>query len=130
MGVPPPMDHTPAHDPAHPHGTVGDGHSAGGHAATMSPADEIRQFRHMQSRGMAAASFCLGFLGSALFWEFPHGLIIATAGMTLGLFSLVRGVRGGAYGEPLSLFGVGLSGMAMFAALFVRLIGSFGLFDR
>jgi hypothetical protein len=99
-------------------------------AAGESQTSELSQFRQMQARGLAVSSFCLGFLGATLFWEFPHGATIAAAGLLFGLLSLARGVRGGAYGEPLSLIGVGLSGMAIFAALFTRLIGSYGLFDR
>ncbi len=46
------------------------------------------------ARGMAGASFGLGFFSSIIFFWTPFSSCLATVGLCLGLISLLRGVRG------------------------------------
>lgn len=46
-------------------------------------------------RGMGVVSFSLGFFSMVVFWWFPFGLLIATAGFLFGSFAYLKGVRVG-----------------------------------
>jgi hypothetical protein len=72
------------------------------------------------SRGLATASFSLGFWGSCIFWWYPIGMIFASVGLILGLISLARGIRvEGRPGDHLAFAGVVMSSLAISAALAV-----------
>lgn len=60
-------------------------------------------------RGLATASFCLGFWGTLTFWWYPFGLMIASVGLFLGVVTTLMGVRAGKDGEHLALLGIGFS---------------------
>lgn len=46
-------------------------------------------------RGMGVVSFSLGFFSILVFWWFPFGLCLATAGFIFGSIAYLRGVRVG-----------------------------------
>jgi hypothetical protein len=46
-------------------------------------------------RGMGVASFSLGFFSMLVFWWFPFGLFVASAGFVFGSIAYLRGVRVG-----------------------------------
>lgn len=64
-------------------------------------------------RGLATASFCLGFWGTITFWWYPFGMMIASVGLVLGLVTLAMGVKAGKDGEPLGMLGVFFSATAI-----------------
>jgi hypothetical protein len=57
-------------------------------------------------RGLATASFCLGFWGMLIFWWYPFGPILGAIGATLGVLTLARGIRAGRNGENLAILGI------------------------
>ena len=57
------------------------------------------------ARGMAGASVGMGFFSACVFWWTPFSGILATVGLTLGLISLARGVKGGLRGENYAMVG-------------------------
>ncbi len=57
------------------------------------------------ARGMAAASIGLGFFSAVIFFWTPFTSLLATVGLTLGLISLARGVKGGLRGENYAMVG-------------------------
>lgn len=57
------------------------------------------------ARGVAAASVGLGFFSAVVFWWTPFSGILSAVGFTLGLISLVRGVKGGLRGENYAAVG-------------------------
>jgi hypothetical protein len=61
---------------------------------------------------MAGASIGLGFFSSIIFWWYPFGPILAVVGLTLGIISLIRGVRG-PRGENFALAGAAICGMSL-----------------
>lgn len=79
------MDHSPA--PAAPA------------TGTPSPNDSYL------ARGLAGASFGLGFFSAVVFFWTPFSSILATVGLMLGTFSMARGVKGGLRGENYALIG-------------------------
>lgn len=70
-------------------------------------------------RGLATASFSLGFWGMLVFWWYPFGMMIATVGVLLGVITLALGIRAGKDGENLALLGVFLGGTAISMAIAV-----------
>ena len=61
---------------------------------------------HTTRRGMATASFSLGFWGTVVFWWYPFGMALCAVGLVLGLISLALGIRAGKDGENIGLLGV------------------------
>jgi len=57
-------------------------------------------------RGIAAASFCLGFWSALTFWMYPFGIMIGCVSVLLALISIVMGWRAGRDGEHLALLGL------------------------
>ncbi len=57
------------------------------------------------ARGLAGASVGLGFFSMCVFWWTPFTSILATVGFVLGLFSVLRGVKGGLRGENYAMVG-------------------------
>ncbi len=57
------------------------------------------------ARGVAAASVGMGFFSACVFWWTPFSGILATVGLTLGVVSLARGVKGGLRGENYAMVG-------------------------
>jgi len=76
-------------------------------------------------RGLATASFCLGFWGSLTFWWYPFGLAIASIALVLGLLAVLMGWRSGEKGFHLAwlgiLFGATGQGLAIGAYRFAQL---------
>lgn len=58
-------------------------------------------------RGASVASISLGFFSMVVFWWYPFGLFLASAGFVIGLFCLICKTRG-LYGENLALIGTTL----------------------
>jgi hypothetical protein len=59
------------------------------------------------ARGIAGASIGLGFFSMIIFFWTPFSSFLSTVGLTLGLISLARGVRG-YRGENFALIGTAL----------------------
>lgn len=57
------------------------------------------------ARGVAAASVGMGFFAACVFWWVPFSGILASVGLTFGLVSLARGVKGGLRGENYAMVG-------------------------
>lgn len=57
------------------------------------------------ARGIAGASVGMGFFSACVFWWTPFSSILSTVGLTLGLISLARGVKGGLRGENYAMVG-------------------------
>jgi hypothetical protein len=74
-------------------------------AATPTPLKRT-PVTHTTRRGMATASFSLGFWGTAIFWWYPFGMALCAVGLALGLISLALGIRAGKDGENIGLLGV------------------------
>jgi len=55
--------------------------------------------------GVAVASVGLGFFSMLVFWWFPFGLILSTAGLVIGSSCLALKIRGGRNGENFALIG-------------------------
>ena len=68
-------------------------------------------------RGFAGASCGLGFFSTIVFWWTPFAGMLATVGLLLGLFCLVRGVRGGLRGENYALAGTAMCALSLSVAL-------------
>jgi hypothetical protein len=62
--------------------------------------------------GMAAASIGMGFFSMVVFWWNPFSTILAVVGLSLGLFTLARGVRG-PRGENFAMTGVLICGTSI-----------------
>jgi hypothetical protein len=59
------------------------------------------------ARGAAVASVGLGFFAMVVFWWYPFGLILSSVGFLIGLFCVIRNVRG-LHGENTALIGMTL----------------------
>ncbi len=57
------------------------------------------------ARGMAGASVGMGFFAACVFWWTPLSGILATVGLSLGVISVARGVKGGLRGENYAMVG-------------------------
>jgi hypothetical protein len=70
-------------------------------------------------RGVAVASVSFGYWSLCTFWWYPFGLLMATAGISFAVGSILVGLRGGKRGENLALIGLALSltGFAIGATL-------------
>ena len=68
-------------------------------------------------RGLAGASFGMGFFSSIVFWWTPFAGCLATVGFILGLFCMIRGVRGGLRGENYALAGTAMCAVSLSVAL-------------
>jgi hypothetical protein len=108
-------------------------------APTVAPALPKRTpITHTTRRGLATASFSLGFWGTLIFWWYPFGMALCAVGFVLGCVAMALGIRAGKDGENLGLLGVVVSavglGLAFGAYRFVQYAfeGSMtgGLFDR
>ena len=89
-------------------------------APVTPPAGPQTPLTRTTSRGLAAASFSLGFWGTCIFWWYPIGLCFATAGLVLGLISLARRVVvAGQPGDNLAAAGVVMASIGIGAALTV-----------
>jgi hypothetical protein len=68
-------------------------------------------------RGLAGASFGMGFFSSIVFWWTPFAGCLAAVGLILGLFCLFRGVKGGLRGENYALAGTAMCAVSLSVAL-------------
>ena len=57
------------------------------------------------ARGLAAASVGMGFFSMVVFFWTPFSSILSSVGLTLGLISVLRGVKGGLRGENYAMVG-------------------------
>ncbi len=64
-------------------------------------------------RGIAVASISLGFFSMVVFFWHPFSTCLSAVGLTLGVISLLRGVRGGLHGERLALGGTALCAVSL-----------------
>jgi hypothetical protein len=68
-------------------------------------------------RGLAVASFGISFFAMLVFWWIPFGFLLSVAATTLGLLSIILGVRTRARGIYYALGGILVSGIAATNAL-------------
>lgn len=68
-------------------------------------------------RGMAGASCGMGFFSTIVFWWTPFAGCLAAVGLLLGLFCLIRGVKGGLRGENYALAGTAMCAVSLSVAL-------------
>ncbi len=80
---------------------------------TVTPPPGITPATWTTRRGLATASFTLGFWGTITFWWYPFGLSVASVGLLLGLITLAMGIRAGKDGENLAMLGVFFSATAI-----------------
>lgn len=73
-------------------------------------------------RGIAVASVSLGFFSLCVFWWFPFTVVLASVGLTAGLRSLARGVKGGLHGENLALVGTALCSISLGISVTLNLV--------
>ena len=64
------------------------------------------------ARGIAGASIGLGFFSIVVFFWTPFSSFLSAVGLTLGVISLLRGVRG-YRGENFGLVGTGLCALSL-----------------
>lgn len=69
------------------------------------------------ARGMAACSVGMGFFSAVVFFWTPFTSILSSVGLTLGLISLARGVKGGLRGENYAMVGTLLCGASLSISL-------------
>jgi hypothetical protein len=67
----------------------------------MQPVQETRP----PLNGVAVASVGLGFFSMIVFWWYPFGLILATAGLVIGASCLAFKITGGRRGENWAMVG-------------------------
>ena len=72
---------------------------------------------HATVRGLAVASFGMSFFANLVFWWIPFGFLLGGAATTLGLLSIILGVRTRARGLYYALAGIALSAIAATNAL-------------
>jgi hypothetical protein len=72
------------------------------HVLDSSPT--IASSHSVVARGIASAPISLGYFSMLVFWWTPFSSLLATVGLSLGVFSLVRGVRG-LHGENFAFAG-------------------------
>ena len=70
-----------------------------------------------QVRGLAVASFGMSFFALLVFWWIPFGFLLSGAATTLGIVSIILGVRTVARGIYYPLAGIAISGTAATCAL-------------
>ena len=68
------------------------------------------------ARGAAVASVGIGFFSMVVFWWYPFGLILSLVGFLIGLFCVVRNVRG-LHGENMGLIGMTLCAINLTAII-------------
>jgi hypothetical protein len=79
---------------------------------------------HATVRGLAVASFGMSFFAMLVFWWIPFGFLLGGAASTLGILSMILGVRTRARGLYYALGGIALSGMAATLALLTSKLSS------
>jgi hypothetical protein len=70
-----------------------------------------------QVRGLAVASFGMSFFALLVFWWIPFGFLLSVAATTLGIASILLGIRSPARGLYYALGGITVSGIAATTAL-------------
>ncbi len=94
-------------------------------SAPPAPPPKQTPLTHTTRRGIATASFCLGFWGTLTFWWYPFGMAIASVGLALAILSIMMGWRASREGGHLAwlgaFFGATGIGLAMTAYRFVQL---------
>jgi hypothetical protein len=73
-------------------------------------------------RGIAVASISLGYFSLCVFWWFPFSVVLASVGLTAGLRSLARGVKGGLHGENLAAVGTALCTISLSITVTLNLV--------
>jgi hypothetical protein len=68
-------------------------------------------------RGLAVASFGMSFFALLVFWWIPFGFLLSFAASSLGILSIILGVRTKARGIYYPLAGILISGFAATNAL-------------
>ena len=79
---------------------------------------------HATVRGLAVASFGMSFFALIVFWWIPFGFLLGAAATTLGLLSIILGVRTRARGLSYALGGIALSGIVATLALLTSKLSS------
>ena len=68
--------------------------------------------KNTTAKGFAAASLCLGLLAALSFWVYPFGMIMGALAATMGVTSVLLGIRAGNEGQHLAWVGIVFGGMA------------------
>lgn len=68
-------------------------------------------------RGLAVASFGMSYFSLLVFWWIPFGFLLALAASSLGILSIILGVRTKARGIYYPISGILISGIASTHAL-------------
>ena len=68
-------------------------------------------------RGLAVASFGMSFFALLVFWWIPFGFLLSAAATTLGLLSILLGVRTPARGLYYALGGIAVSAITATSSL-------------
>jgi hypothetical protein len=80
--------------------------------ATMTPGGTVTRSDGPIARGVAGASFGLGFFSTIIFFWTPFSSFLSTVGLTLGIISLCRGTRG-PRGENIALAGTAMCAVSL-----------------
>jgi len=72
---------------------------------------------HATVRGLAVASFGMSYFALLVFWWIPFGFLLSFAATSLGILSIILGVRTKARGIYYPLAGILISGIAATNAL-------------
>lgn len=76
-------------------------------------------------RGLAVTSFGMSFFAMLVFWWIPFGILLGTAATSLGILSIILGVRTKARGIYYPLSGILISGFAITMALLTTKLSEF-----
>ncbi|MSR52878.1 MAG: hypothetical protein EXS09_06260 [Gemmataceae bacterium] len=72
---------------------------------------------HATVRGLAVVSFGMSYFALLVFWWIPFGFLLSFAASSLGILSIILGVRTKARGIYYPLSGILISGVAATSAL-------------
>lgn len=83
------------------------------HPHTDSPPPATANPYTAPTNGIAVASVSLGFFSLVVFFWHPFSTVLAAVGFTLGVASLVAGIKGGLRNENLALVGTLICGTSL-----------------
>ena len=75
--------------------------------------------KNTTAKGFATASLCLGLLAALSFWVYPFGMLVGGLAATMGVISVLLGIRAGNEGQHLAWVGIVFGGFAFTNAVVV-----------